>query len=553
MQNALLHQEEFLRAESIAWELSEADKGQIYTRPEVVEFMLTTLGLNCWKDFENARILEPSCGEGEFVIAIVERLIKFGACPPVEQLKDRLLAVDLVASSIETSKQKVSTLLSNSGYTKAEITQLLDHWFLVGDFLLENIPPNFTHVIGNPPYVRVEGIPKKLLSEYRRRFSTMTDRADLYIPFYEKSLLLLLEKGRLSFICADRWIKNRYGRALRKLISDGFSLELYVDLYGVEAFESQVMTYPAITQIIRANRPNTVLVHGTDFGSVDAEEIVSTINGHKTTLQTRKAIVSDDKPWLMGSLDQLEIVQNLEQRFPLIEETGCDVFIGAATGANKIYIVDESYVGSKIESDRLLPVVTASELDGDRVKWRGKYLINTYDENGVVNLEKYPMLSNYLNIHKKELSSRHVARKESSKWFKTIDRVYKDRANKEKLLIPDIRSNPIAVYDKGEYHPNNSIYYICSSQWDLNALRVVFLSDITRLFIATYSTKVANGHFRFQSQHLRKLRLPFWNDLSKELQKRLIRAGKNNIGHKFSALACEVYGLNENEKSILGE
>jgi hypothetical protein len=35
------------------------------------------------------------------------------------------------------------------------------------------------------------------------------DRADLYDPFIERSLRLLTDSGRLGFICADRWMKNR--------------------------------------------------------------------------------------------------------------------------------------------------------------------------------------------------------------------------------------------------------------------------------------------------------------------------------------------------------
>ena len=74
VQNALFNQEEVLKREVATWSESDSNKGQIYTRSEVVEFMLTAIGLNSYADFENARILEPSCGEGEFVVAIVSRL-----------------------------------------------------------------------------------------------------------------------------------------------------------------------------------------------------------------------------------------------------------------------------------------------------------------------------------------------------------------------------------------------------------------------------------------------------------------------------------------------
>jgi hypothetical protein len=39
------------------------------------------------------------------------------------------------------------------------------------------------------------------MEEYRRRYSTIFDRADIYIPFIERSLSLLAPDGRLGFIC----------------------------------------------------------------------------------------------------------------------------------------------------------------------------------------------------------------------------------------------------------------------------------------------------------------------------------------------------------------
>jgi len=213
MQNAFKFEEDQLIKEVSYWEHSDSDKGQIYTRSEVVDFMLNAIGLKDGEDLQDARILEPSCGEGEFVIAIAERLIKHPKRKPdISQLLGKVLAIDLVGASVEIAKSKIRELLVDAGYPARDTKQLLEDWFLTTDFLLEDIESNFTHVIGNPPYVRVENIPKGLLSEYRRRFSTMTDRADLYVPFFEKSLSLLVDRGKLSFICTDRWTKNTYGK-----------------------------------------------------------------------------------------------------------------------------------------------------------------------------------------------------------------------------------------------------------------------------------------------------------------------------------------------------
>ena len=119
-------------------------------------------------------------------------------------------------ASYEEARALVARTLLERGLTATQSRTLCERWLRQGDFLLLPLEREFTHVIGNPPYVRQELIPDVLMAEYRRRFSTIFDRADIYVPFIERSLSLLAPGGSLGFICADRWIKNRYGGPLRR-------------------------------------------------------------------------------------------------------------------------------------------------------------------------------------------------------------------------------------------------------------------------------------------------------------------------------------------------
>jgi hypothetical protein len=536
---------------TLLWDEIEQEKGQIYTRPEVVDFMLAAMGLVEGGDFEGYRILEPSCGEGDFVVSIARLLIgqKKGK-PSCFELKRQVLAIDVSESSLAIARAKVRAVLVDAAYSENDSDEILDAWFLKADYLLADLGSTFTHIVGNPPYIRVESIPKPLLTKYRAIFSTMTDRADIYIAFFEKSLNLLKEGGRLSFICTDRWTKNRYGRSLRSFISEDFSLELFVDLYGVNAFESEVMTYPAITQFRRSLQEGVVVLSEGDLSVDSAQMIFDTIEGRKTDFIKRDHVVNKDKPWLLRSMEEVALIHRLEAKYPLLEDAECEVFIGTATGANAVYIVQREKV--RIEDSRLLKVITARELKEGRILWKGNSIINTYDENGVIDLSNFPLLRDYLNSHRGALSKRHIAVRSPKAWYKTIDRVYAERAACEKLLIPDIGDDPIAVYDAGEFQPNNSIYYICSTEWNLHALRVLLLSRIGKLFIATYSTKISSGYMRYQAQHLRRICLPRWGDVDKSLKARLIEAGQTNNSSEFTKLSCELYGLTDDEISIIG-
>ena len=53
---------------------SGGQHGDVFTSSEVVSYMLDLVGYTSDRDLRNTSILEPSCGEGEFVIEIVRRL-----------------------------------------------------------------------------------------------------------------------------------------------------------------------------------------------------------------------------------------------------------------------------------------------------------------------------------------------------------------------------------------------------------------------------------------------------------------------------------------------
>jgi hypothetical protein len=198
-----------------------------------------------------------------------------------------------------------------------------------------------------------------------------------------------------------------------------------------------------------------------------------------------------------------------------LEEAGCKVGIGVATGADKVFIgpFDEL----DVEDDRKLPLVMTRDLQSGRVVWLGQGVINPFNDgpgSGLVKLEDYPRLSRYLQTHKDTIAQRHVAQKAPAQWYRTIDRITASLTSTPKLLIPDIKGSAQIVYDEGRFYPHHNLYYVTSGTWDLHALQAVLLSSISRLFVASYSTRMRGGFLRFQAQYLRRIRLPLWQAVS---------------------------------------
>ena len=544
---------ELLSKCALAWGDSGAEKGEVFTKPNIVDFMIKTSGIDQAILLPETRILEPSCGQGDFVLVIAKELCKKASLNGIVnggRFNSLVTAYDISSENISNAKRKTLEIL-NSTFSFEDSKELVEQWYKNTDFLLEEKQSRFTHVIGNPPYIRIENIPVDLLKAYRKTFSTMKERADIYIAFFEKSLSLLKNKGVLSFICTDRWTKNRYGSSLRKYISNSYQLDLFVDLYGQNAFKAEVLTYPAITQISKQSNKQTIIIHNPNINELFSNLVARSLNRNIVDFEgaiVRKDVVNSDKPWMFGSPDELKLISRLESEFPLIEDTGCKIYIGAATGNNKVYVVNGNL---DIEQCRKIPMVKAGDLKDGYHRDAQQFLINTYDENGVIDLERFPKLQSYLEINSEVLKSRHIAKKQPDAWFKTIDRVYPERADKAKLLIPDIKSQLTVIYSEG-FHPNNSIYYICSNSWSLRALQAVLLSGLGQLFVSVYSTKVSGGNLRFQAQHLRKIRLPQWKNISKTTRLQLENAAVVGDLSEAKKIVFSLYNFSESEKQILG-
>ena len=188
----------------------------------------------------------------------------------------------------------------------------------------------FDVVVGNPPYVRQELIPDALIAEYRRRYATVYDRADIYIPFMERSLGLLAEGGVLGFICADRWMKNRYGGP-----SVSSSLTAITCGPSSSGVTTQISRQPEISA--------TALRRLADAPR----------SGSASPLVRQSPVVARGaEPWIVDGGSDITLVRDLEARLPTLEEAGCKVGIGVATGADRAFMAHDLLVGHAVPVGR---------------------------------------------------------------------------------------------------------------------------------------------------------------------------------------------------------
>lgn len=500
----------------------EVERGAVFTRPEVVAALLDLAGYTADRPLQRWSALEPSFGAGEFLLAMLERLLQ--ACARADlgpdearRLGAALRGVEVHPQSHASTRARVLARLLAWGASRSDGEWLCDEWLVCGDFLLTAVPGRFEVVVGNPPYVRQERIPGPLLAEYRRRYATIYDRADLYVPFFERGLQLLAEGGRLAFICANRWLKNRYGGPLRGLVARDYHLSHYIDMEDTAAFQSEVIAYPAIT-VIQHGRGEITRVARRPEVTRELPAVVEAMTRPDATGDPRveevAGAVRGEDPWLLDAPDPLRVLRRLEREFVELEDADCKVGIGVATGADRVFV--GGFEALPVEPRRKLRLVMADDLQGGAIRWSGRGLVNPFEaDGGLAELARYPLFGAYVQAHREALERRYVARRNPAGWYRTIDRVTAELTRTRKLLIPDIKGEATVVLDEGRYYPHHNLYHVTSSTWDLQALATILRSSVAVLFVATYGVKMAGGFLRFQAQYLRRIRVPRWEELSR--------------------------------------
>ena len=107
----------------------------------------------------------------------------------------------------------------------------------------------FDICIGNPPYISAPtqiASPELSVQRHRivasKKFKSLNEKWDLYIPFMELGLQLLCHNGVFSMIVPYPLTNQKYGKKLRKMIAEEYRLLEIADLNGTKIFENATVS-----------------------------------------------------------------------------------------------------------------------------------------------------------------------------------------------------------------------------------------------------------------------------------------------------------------------
>lgn len=507
----------------------QADLCQFFTREKIAGLCLRQVGFP--KNPLSTRLLDPAAGQGAFFLPLLERLVR--ACQRQKEtfdvLRPIIRAYEIDARVAVTLHSRTETTLIELGIDAPTAHRIANDWIRNEDFLEARPRTRFTHVVGNPPYIRWDAIPVSLRNSYRERFSAFKQRADLYVAFIEHALSVLDDDGQLAFLCPGTWTRNVYGGSVREALTSLGQIKTIIDFSDAESFETSADAYPHffVFQKGRTGPTEISSMAGTDNIAPSGTSVV------RTFLPSASPLV------LSRDVAATATVVAARKRFPKFEEVGCTIRVGSATGCNDVFL--GSRQDFSVERSRLLPFVNAHSIAKGKVRWTGTYIVNVFDAQGkVVPLARFPLLAAYLRRHKTALGARAKASK-SKIWWRSIDSLHPDWYAARKLLVIDVSARPVIGLDSVRCCAGSGVYQIKSNDWPLTDLLIFLSAGVMGLFVSSLSAGAANGFHRFQKKQIAAIHLPRWDELDGAWKEKFKAARRAKNGEAILKLVAEQY------------
>ena len=213
-----------------------------------------------------------------------------------------------------------------------------------GDIMADG---GFDAVIGNPPYVRQELLGSAFKDYAKVTYETYAGTADLYTYFIERGVKHLKDNGLFGIIVANKWLRTRYGKPLRRWLKPQAIVEI-IDFGDLPVFE-QATTYPCILLVGKSSSKNTIAV--TQVESLDFASLQEYVG--KYSYQVSRILLSGES-WSLAGQESQRLLRLLKKKGrPFYQYVDGRFHYGVKTGLNEAFVIDKSTRDVLVHDDPL--------------------------------------------------------------------------------------------------------------------------------------------------------------------------------------------------------
>lgn len=440
-------------------------------------------------------------------------------------------------------REKLSSLLLHDNFSPQVANELAgwdpyDHnrtaRFFDPQWMFE-LDEGFDIVIGNPPYMRVQGLQltqPDFVPIYRQRFQSAKGSFDIYALFVERGYGLLNDDGQLSYILPHKFFQASFGSGLRSLLTARKALREVVRFGSQQVFD-EATTYTCL--LFLTAKPQS---------RFDLLEVSSLKDGEQALLAARErqehpdyacgtldAPTGDDWDFTLG--DSNKVMQRLRQHPITLGQITRKIFVGLQTSADKIYVLKVLEAGDVMRCfSRQLDTEIEIEIGLTRPFLLGKD-VHRYEaarpehvvifpywiRNKQAELmsqaeikERFPLGWKYLMANRGPLGDREKGKMRGSDFYAYIYPKNLCEFDAVKIMTPDICARPEMTLDQegNLYHTTTLYSFVFTPEARGNPYYFLGLlnSKVVWYFITVTGTPLRGDFYRFKTEYLRPFPIP---------------------------------------------
>ncbi len=558
-----------------------------------VEIAKLRLWLSLVVDEENYDDIQPLpnlaykivCGNS--LLGVEKNLLNFHLFKQLDTLKQRYFE--------ETHRQEKLKL-------KAQIDQLIE--LLTGDkntfdfevYFHEVFAERdgFDVVIGNPPYLRIQGLRKKhpeLANQYKKLYESATGSFDLYVLFAEKGLGILGNQGQLNFIMPDKWTNANFGSGLRNIIANGKHGKKLMSFGAYQIFNAS--TYTSLLWLTK--KPNKFLYYfpfSQDYlTGKELERALYNVGIDDLNPIPMQTLLNDI--WVLTDRITGSILDRISRQRRYLSAIFQKIFQGIATSKDSVYFLYDCYqngsfiegyskeLGKRVtlEADLMKPLLKGNQVHRYISLESNSFVLFPYrlykqNDKDLAKImssayiqKHFPHGWQYLQACEKAIKGRERGRlAKDTDWYRYIYPKNLTLFQQEKLMCPDISMGGNFTYDAdGEFYMTTTVYgYIkhphVAESYDF--WLGLMNSKLLWFFLQNTGTVLANGYFRYKPAYLENFPVPEPNSEQEVAIELLVqdvvnakrkerKADTSVLEAKIDQLVYQLYGLTEEEIAIV--
>lgn len=321
-------------------------RGGYYTPQAITDFICKWAITN-----PNQRVLEPSCGDGNFIESAICRFIELGV--PNDKLFGLIKGIELIDDEADKSKQRATKYGLNS-------TTIINTDFF--NYIANaNGEAYFDVVIGNPPFIRYQNFPEAHREIAFRMMEEMelnpTKLTNIWVPFLVVSASKLNRFGKLGMVIPAELFQVKYAAETRVFLSSFFSRITIITFRKLvfEDIQQEIVlllcekdvTVNTGIRVIEINSLNEL--NSVQFDKVRDEEVKYL--DHSTEKWTKYFL---DK-------DEIQLLRKIkaDKRIKTCADI-MDVDVGIVTGRNEFFMLNKDAIAKRNLKPYITKVVSKS-------------------------------------------------------------------------------------------------------------------------------------------------------------------------------------------------